>query len=52
MYNFSPVIDQQFLHSDPESLLKDADLNGEVFMTGVTRDEGSLTGNIQEEILH
>ncbi|XP_046542685.1 acetylcholinesterase-like [Haliotis rubra] len=43
MYNFSPVIDQQFLHSDPETLLKDADLNGEVFMTGVTRDEGSLT---------
>ena len=44
LFNFSPLVDGIFIKEPPEKAFKTLPLNGEAFMTGFTRDEGSLTG--------
>ncbi|XP_041360149.1 acetylcholinesterase-like [Gigantopelta aegis] len=46
MFNHAPVIDNVFLSDTPENLIQESDLNGESYMTGLTRDEGSLTAEL------
>ncbi|KAL8625656.1 hypothetical protein ACOMHN_043931 [Nucella lapillus] len=46
LYNFSPLVDGHFISAAPEQALKQLPLNGLAFMTGITRDEGSLTAQV------
>ncbi|XP_070194436.1 pyrethroid hydrolase Ces2e-like [Littorina saxatilis] len=46
IYNFSPLVDDHFILAAPEEALLTLPLNGEAFMTGITRDEGSLTAEL------
>nr|KAG5698388.1 hypothetical protein BaRGS_010974 [Batillaria attramentaria] len=46
LYNFSPVVDGRFILDTPERALQNLPINGKAFMTGITRDEGSLTAQV------
>ncbi|PVD22748.1 hypothetical protein C0Q70_16004 [Pomacea canaliculata] len=46
LYNYSPVVDGEFILAPPEEALMNLSLNGQAFMTGITQDEGSLTTEV------
>ncbi|XP_067679635.1 neuroligin-4, X-linked-like [Haliotis asinina] len=47
----SPVIDGFFVEKHADILFKEAELNGEAFMAGITRDEGRFPGMIHRTML-
>ena len=48
LYNFSPLVDGHFILAPPEQAFTQLPVNGRAFMTGITRDEGALTGQFTE----